>query len=81
MSTKKPGRNDPCPCGSGKKYKACHAAEDRSRAAPPSAVSTPLEEDFRAAMELLKNPDVGDLSAALDRVARLLAEWGPAPGL
>ncbi|MDY6840045.1 MAG: SEC-C metal-binding domain-containing protein [Pseudomonadota bacterium] len=19
----KPGRNDPCPCGSGKKYKAC----------------------------------------------------------
>ena len=20
------GRNDPCPCGSGKKYKACHAA-------------------------------------------------------
>jgi len=22
-STKKPGRNDPCPCGSGKKYKKC----------------------------------------------------------
>ncbi|MGI6177963.1 MAG: SEC-C metal-binding domain-containing protein [Eubacterium sp.] len=21
---KKPGRNDPCPCGSGKKYKNCH---------------------------------------------------------
>jgi preprotein translocase subunit SecA len=21
---KKPGRNDPCPCGSGKKYKKCH---------------------------------------------------------
>ncbi|KGM53216.1 hypothetical protein N800_09705 [Lysobacter daejeonensis GH1-9] len=21
-----PGRNDPCPCGSGKKYKACHGA-------------------------------------------------------
>ena len=20
------GRNDPCPCGSGKKYKKCHAA-------------------------------------------------------
>jgi preprotein translocase subunit SecA len=26
----KVGRNDPCPCGSGKKYKKCHgAAEDR----------------------------------------------------
>ena len=22
-STKKVGRNDPCPCGSGKKYKQC----------------------------------------------------------
>jgi preprotein translocase subunit SecA len=23
-ATKEPGRNDPCPCGSGKKYKLCH---------------------------------------------------------
>jgi SEC-C motif len=23
---KKPDRNDPCPCGSGKKYKRCHGA-------------------------------------------------------
>ncbi|MCK9304604.1 MAG: SEC-C domain-containing protein, partial [Bacteroidales bacterium] len=23
---KKVGRNDPCPCGSGKKYKNCHGA-------------------------------------------------------
>jgi preprotein translocase subunit SecA len=22
--TQKVGRNDPCPCGSGKKYKRCH---------------------------------------------------------
>ena len=22
----KPGRNDPCPCGSGKKFKKCHGA-------------------------------------------------------
>ncbi|WP_300856762.1 SEC-C metal-binding domain-containing protein, partial [uncultured Helicobacter sp.] len=26
LSTKKPARNDPCPCGSGKKYKNCHGA-------------------------------------------------------
>ena len=25
---KTPGRNDPCPCGSGKKYKKCHGAAD-----------------------------------------------------
>lgn len=30
---KKVGRNDPCPCGSGKKYKHCHG---RVSAAPPS---------------------------------------------
>jgi preprotein translocase subunit SecA len=23
-SSQKVGRNDPCPCGSGKKYKQCH---------------------------------------------------------
>jgi preprotein translocase subunit SecA len=26
-SGEKVGRNDPCPCGSGKKYKKCHGAE------------------------------------------------------
>jgi len=24
----KVGRNDPCPCGSGKKYKSCHGSSD-----------------------------------------------------
>ena len=24
MMQQKPGRNDPCPCGSGKKFKKCH---------------------------------------------------------
>ncbi|HEX8537831.1 MAG TPA: SEC-C metal-binding domain-containing protein, partial [Cystobacter sp.] len=26
----KVGRNDPCPCGSGKKYKKCHGANEAS---------------------------------------------------
>jgi uncharacterized protein YchJ len=26
--TPKPGRNDPCFCGSGRKYKKCHGAAD-----------------------------------------------------
>jgi len=25
-NSEKTGRNDPCPCGSGKKYKRCHGA-------------------------------------------------------
>lgn len=24
------GRNDPCPCGSGRKYKQCHASKSRA---------------------------------------------------
>jgi len=30
----KVGRNDPCPCGSGKKFKKCHGAEGGSSAGP-----------------------------------------------
>jgi uncharacterized protein YecA (UPF0149 family) len=26
VAPEKVGRNDPCPCGSGKKYKKCHLA-------------------------------------------------------
>ena len=39
----KTGRNDPCPCGSGKKYKQCHLglANDPSRSTGPSATSAP----------------------------------------
>jgi hypothetical protein len=29
----KPGRNDPCPCGSGKKWKKCHGGPDAAPAA------------------------------------------------
>jgi preprotein translocase subunit SecA len=30
-SDKEPGRNDPCPCGSGKKYKKCHGLVEAGR--------------------------------------------------
>ncbi len=36
----KVGRNDPCPCGSGKKYKRCCEAKDREREASPYAGMT-----------------------------------------
>jgi preprotein translocase subunit SecA len=42
------GRNDPCPCGSGKKYKKCHgaavpvvAAAGKASEAPPSSKDSP----------------------------------------
>ena len=34
---KKPGPNDPCYCGSGKKYKKCHMQADQAEAAKAAA--------------------------------------------
>jgi hypothetical protein len=41
-SEKQLGRNDPCHCGSGKKYKTCHLAKDEeaARAARAKALET-----------------------------------------
>src|SRR6266446_4344577 len=35
------GRNDPCPCGSGKKYKKCCLPRDEARARQTKVVSPP----------------------------------------
>ena len=46
------GRNDPCHCGSGKKYKQCHLAEDEAKARAErvkAAESGPAAEDAEAA--------------------------------
>jgi ElaB/YqjD/DUF883 family membrane-anchored ribosome-binding protein len=83
VSGKKPGRNDPCPCGSGKKYKTCHATEDRASeaAAPPEASAHPLARDLQAALDMLGESDMSRVSQMLQRLGELLSGWGPAPGL
>ena len=35
----KPGRNDPCWCGSNNKYKKCHLPEDEKKAAKSRALN------------------------------------------
>ena len=42
---KNTGRNDQCPCGSGKKYKKCHMDEDEQKRHEESA----KQEELRAA--------------------------------
>jgi predicted O-linked N-acetylglucosamine transferase (SPINDLY family) len=37
---KKPGRNEPCPCGSGKKYKQCCQRQEEAQSASTRAVGT-----------------------------------------
>jgi protein O-GlcNAc transferase len=41
MTHTKAGRNDPCPCGSGKKYKQCCQGKDSAPAAPPPSPAIP----------------------------------------
>src|ERR1035441_10607568 len=57
--TMKAGRNDPCPCGSGKKYKKCCLPKDQliPMAAPPIAgapepVADLVEDDWQEAKTL-----------------------------
>jgi len=75
------GRNDPCRCGSGKKYKKCCLALDERRAAtPPPADSPPLLVVDDDGLDDLSN-SVIDLAAAgrfdeaLAACARLLEEF------
>ncbi len=45
------GRNDPCSCGSGKKYKKCHLhGDERSKAADRLPASLGTKEGARGAM-------------------------------
>ena len=51
----RPGRNDPCHCGSGKKYKKCHLADDaeadraaRAEAQPETPAPEPIAEGSSA---------------------------------
>jgi tetratricopeptide (TPR) repeat protein len=62
----KTGRNDPCPCGSGQKYKRCCLVKDEAAAAaarPPPPVAAParhtsaLLEAFRAGIDPYDNLD------------------------
>jgi hypothetical protein len=62
MTAKKVGRNDPCPCGSGKKYKHCCLRKDQRRrrrrvaATPPSRAREPsgMLEEVRQLRQLVK---------------------------
>ena len=45
------GRNEPCPCGSGKKYKKCHFDEDQERLRHSTSFAGVTDQEFDAAPE------------------------------
>ncbi len=56
------GRNDTCPCGSGKKYKKCHLAEDE--AAKHAELAKAAEEREAALATAEENPDEEETEGA-----------------
>lgn len=51
LPTPPPGRNDPCHCGSGKKYKSCHQDKDEAAARAARAKAADKEAPADAAPE------------------------------
>ena len=68
------GRNDPCHCGSGKKYKKCHETED---AAKESAVLAAARAKAEAEMAVAAAEAAADPEAA--KAAKQSASRGRAP--
>jgi hypothetical protein len=61
----KPGRNDPCPCGSGKKYKRCCLPTDEAAARERSRQQGLFDDDVPGDLELEEDDaDEGFLEAA-----------------
>src|ERR1700730_5389773 len=70
----KPGRNDPCPCGSGKKYKRCCLEKDEA-AVRKLALATPSRRAATAASQSSEPlPNFSGLAAEM--TARLAAAYG-----
>jgi SEC-C motif len=67
------GRNEPCPCGSGRKYKHCCYQKDQERVQHSSEISGVTREEFQA------NPALFLTAARLDAMpVSLLARMNPA---
>lgn len=65
------GRNDPCHCGSGKKYKKCHeASDDAKEAAELAAIQAKAEADKAAADAEAEEADPEAAAAAKKAAAR-----------
>jgi tetratricopeptide (TPR) repeat protein len=83
------GRNEPCPCGSGKKYKQCCLAKDETaRSAPPAAAQADhlTHHDPRlckncsanidaAARGVVALIDAGKLDAAEQAAQAMMRRW------
>ena len=68
----KTGRNDPCPCGSGKKYKQCCLARDEAAAATARAAQPAAAPARQPKFNLFQGGDVDELTQASNAVIGLV---------
>ncbi len=59
------GRNDPCPCGSGKKYKQCHEATDRAQEDQLRLLRRAQDRLFPKLIEATQSPELAPTTPAL----------------
>ncbi|MBT9568773.1 MAG: tetratricopeptide repeat protein [Thiobacillus sp.] len=71
MTTKKPTRNDPCPCGSGKKYKQCCLQADDIRSAHRARANDEIAGVMRAAIEHQEAGRLVEADAACKQILQL----------
>ena len=73
------GRNDPCHCGSGQKYKKCHEAQDDAKESAELAAAQAKAEAERLAedAENADNPEAAE--AAKKAAARVTGRAGAKP--
>jgi len=71
-------RNAPCPCGSGRKYKKCHLAEDEEREAAARGTGQEAEEARAHARRLAERDPIHALDERITADALALARrrWG-----
>ncbi|MBK7862503.1 MAG: SEC-C domain-containing protein [Archangiaceae bacterium] len=75
------GRNDPCPCGSGKKYKQCHLGAEKA-ASPASPAKSLHELDNRLVGRIMSYATSKLPRQALERAAdEAFGKRQPSPGL
>lgn len=70
MTAKQPNRNDPCPCGSGRKYKKCCMERDNELATKHRAQKASAVADYQVALDHLQ---AGRLIEAESICQRILA--------
>jgi tetratricopeptide (TPR) repeat protein len=74
--TSSPNRNDPCPCGSGRKFKQCCGLAPQGRPAAPAPVATPVDPlQMKAGGALTEAGQLTGNFSPLQRALRL----GPSP--